>query len=129
MVQIGNQTSCWAASPTEPFDYAVAQAFNAFEWFPDKKPGAGWDDEDLTSPKRKAIAETAQARGMRLSVHARWQANLLTPDGIALFWRDFDLARDLGAALINIHLDHEQGVPGFIKAIVPLIQRTAQAAL
>jgi phosphoglucan,water dikinase len=129
MVHIGNQTSCWAATPTEPFDYAVAQGFDAFEWFPDKKPEAGWDEEDLTTPARKSIAEDVPTRRMRLSVHARWQANLLTPDGIALFWKDLDLARDLGAALINIHLEHGQGVPAFIQAILPLIGRTAEAGV
>ena len=129
MVRIGNQTSCWAASPTEPFDYALAQGFDAFEWFPDKKPDAGWDESDLDSQARRTIAESARARGMRLSVHARWQANLLTPEGIAVFWTDLDLARDLGADVINVHLDHEQGLAAFIEAMLPLIQKTAEAGL
>jgi phosphoglucan,water dikinase len=127
MVRIGNQTSAWAATPTEPFDYALAQDFDAFEWFPDKKPDVGWDDSDLDGQTRQRIAEIAGTRGLRFSVHARWQANLLTPEGIALFWKDFDLARDLGATLINIHLDHEAGLSAFVNAIIPLIRRTAEA--
>jgi phosphoglucan,water dikinase len=129
MARIGNQTSCWATSPTEPFDYALARKFDAFEWFPDKKPDAGWDDTDLDGQTRRTIAEAARARGMRLSVHARWQANLLTPEGVALFWKDFELARDLGASLINIHLEHEHGLSAFLSAIQPLIQKTAEAGL
>jgi phosphoglucan,water dikinase len=129
MVQIGNQTSCWAAPLSEPFDYALAHAFDAFEWFPDKKPEAGWDDADLDGQTRQRIAQVARTRGMRLSVHARWQANLLTSAGVAWFWKDFALARDLGAVLVNIHLDHEQGLPAFLNAILPLVQRTAEAGL
>ena len=41
MVRLGNQTSCWAATPFEPFEFALASGFDAFEWFPDKKPGLG----------------------------------------------------------------------------------------
>ena len=52
MISIGNQTSFAAGSPVEPFDYALSNGFNAFEWFPDKKPGAGWDDTDLPAALR-----------------------------------------------------------------------------
>src|SRR5262245_58935897 len=67
MIRIGNQTSCWAPSPAEPFNYAVANGFDAFEWFPDKKPGVGWDDSDLDPAKRRDIRETAKEKGIRLS--------------------------------------------------------------
>jgi phosphoglucan, water dikinase len=125
---VGNQTA-WAATPTEPFDYALAQGFDAFEWFPDKKPGAGWDESDLDARVRQSIRETAHDRGMRLSVHARWQANPTAPDGNWLLLKDLELARDLGAALLNIHLFHELGLEAFVQAIVPLIQQTAEAGL
>jgi phosphoglucan, water dikinase len=129
MFQIGNQTACFAAFPSEPFDYALAQGFDAFEWFPDKKPGAGWDESDLTDGARQTIRNTARAHGLRLSVHARWQANLLAPDSASLVWKDLQLACDLGAALLNVHLFHEQGLAAFVEAIVPLIRRTAAAGL
>jgi phosphoglucan,water dikinase len=128
-VFIGNQTSCWTSVPTEPFDYAVAQGFDAFEWFPDKKPGAGWDPNDLDARSRNVIRETAGAHGIRLSVHARWQASPLSPAGLELLWEDLALARDLGAALLNIHMFHEYGVPSFVEAIAPLIRRTLDAGL
>ncbi len=34
--RIGNQTSFAAASPLEPFDFALANGFTAFEFFPDR---------------------------------------------------------------------------------------------
>ncbi len=129
MIHIGNQTSCWAASPLTPFDYAVANGFDAFEWFPDKKPGIGWDENDLDPARRLAIRETACARGIRLSVHARWQANPLQPDSFSLFLKDIELACDVGAALLNIHLHHEQGIAAYLQAITPLIKCTAEAGL
>ena len=79
MICIGNQTAAWAATVVEPFDYAVAQGFNAFEWFPDKKPGAGWDETDLDATARQRIRDMGKSRGIRFSVHARWQADLLAP--------------------------------------------------
>ena len=129
MIHIGNQTACWAATPMTPFDYAVAKGFDAFEWFPDKKPGAGWDESDLDAAQRRNICETARARGIHLSVHARWQANPLQPDSAPLFLRDIELARDVGATLLNIHFYQEQGIAAYVEAIKPLIQQTAEAGL
>src|SRR5881394_3892184 len=129
MLFIGNQTSCWTANPSEPFDYAIALHFTAFEWFPDKKPEAGWDGDDLDQAHRRSIRDRAQAAGIRLSLHCQWQANPLRQDGYALLWKDLDLAIDLGATLINLHLFHENGLPAFVEALLPLVERTAQAGL
>jgi phosphoglucan,water dikinase len=129
MIRIGNQTSCWAPSPAEPFNYAVANGFDAFEWFPDKKLGVGWDDSDLDPAQRLNIREAAKEREIRLSVHARWQANPLQPEAADLFQRDSQLARDLGAVLLNVHLYHEAGIERYISAITPLIWQTAELGL
>ncbi len=129
MIYVGNQTSWWSKSPLEPFEYAVAHAFDAFEWFPDKKPEAGWDETDLDPRTRHQIRETARDRGMRVSVHARWRANPLSAEGLPVIETDLELARDLGAALLNIHLFHEQGLAAFTTAILPLIRQTAEAGL
>ena len=129
MLFIGNQTSCWASAPSEPFDYAVAQRFSAFEWFPDKKPGAGWDEDDLKKDYRESIWATAKQFGIRLSVHAQWQANPFEADGCLLLSKDVSLACDLGAALVNIHLFHDRGPEAFVEALLPWIERTAQAGL
>src|SRR5262249_14226752 len=128
MIRIGNQTS-WAARPAEPFEYAVANGFDAFEWFPDKKPGVGWDDSDLDSQQRHKIGAAARQNRIRLSVHARWQANPLHPEASELVHKDIELANDLGAVLVNIHLYHEAGIDRFISAITPLIRQTAESRL
>jgi len=96
MITIGNQTSFAAATPTEPFDYALANGFDAFEWFPDKHDGAGWDTSDLDGPLRGQIRESARAAAMRLSVHARWQADPLRPACQGWLREDLELARELG---------------------------------
>jgi sugar phosphate isomerase/epimerase len=129
MIAIGNQTSCWAVKLTEPFDYALANGFDAFEWFPDKKPEIGWDESDLPAAYRRTIQETACARRMRLSVHARWEANPLQPASRAQLEEDLQLARDLGAALLNVHLYHEQGLAGFVGAIAWLARATAEVGI
>jgi phosphoglucan,water dikinase len=129
MSYIGNQTSCWTKTPTEPFEYALAQHFGAFEWFPDKKPEGGWDEMDLDEGTRRSIRERAQGGSMRLSVHARWQVDPFSSEGYSLLGKDLGLARDLGAVLLNIHFVHEHGVDAFVKAIGPLVQQTAEADL
>ena len=129
MIYIGNQTSCWSASPVQPFEFALSQGFDAFEWFPDKKLTAGWDDSDLDAVTRQEIKAAARARRMRLSVHARCEANPLEPQGREWLTRDLALASDLGAALVNIHLFEGQGMAAFIDAIIPLIQEASRRGL
>jgi phosphoglucan,water dikinase len=129
MITIGNQTAFAAATPTEPFDYALANGFDAFEWFPDKHDGAGWDTSDLDGPLRAQIRQSARAAAMRLSVHARWQADPLRPECQIWLREDLELARELGAALLNIHLCHEAGVPAFVEAIQPLVRLASETGL
>ena len=130
MISIGNQTAFSASSFTEPFDYAVAHNFDAFEWFPDKKAqGSGWDDQDLSPALRAQIRETAQARNMRLSVHARWTVNPLLPEAAPLLLREIQLAKDLGAKVLVLHLYTEQRIPAYAKAILPLLPIAASSEL
>src|SRR5581483_3781395 len=129
MVFIGNQTSCWASPMMAPFDYALREHFDAFEWFPDKKPEAGWDDADLDALAREKARTSARSAGMRLSVHARWQADPLRPGSQSVFEKDIRLAGDLGAALLNIHFSEERGLPEFVRAITPWIIQTDRAGL
>jgi sugar phosphate isomerase/epimerase len=130
MIHIGNQTAFSAASLLDPFEFALANGFDAFEWFPDKKAdGAGWDEADLNLAQRSQIRERARAAGMRLSVHARWQANPLDPTAFPLLLKDIELARDLGAVLLNLHLYAEQGIAAYVQAILPLVRLTADAEL
>ncbi len=123
---IGNQTAFSAAALLDPFEHAVVNSFNAFEWFPDKKgPGLGWDEEDIDAALRKDIRKIARACDMRLSVHARWQADPLQPGGMDLLMKDLDLARDIAAGLLNLHLCTGQGIPAFVRALQPLLEEVA----
>ena len=92
MITIGNQTSFAAARPAEPFDYALSRGFEAFEWFPDKHEGAGWDPSELEGPLRAQLRERARAAGMRISVHARLEANPLRPERQGWLREDLELS-------------------------------------
>jgi sugar phosphate isomerase/epimerase len=127
---IGNQTAFSAATFLEPFEYALANGFDAFEWFSDKKPnGPGWDGADLSPDLRADIRKTAQAKGVRLSVHAQCAANPLRPGSFPILLRELELAEGLGAALLNLHLYTEAGVAPYARAVVPLLQQAAARGL
>src|SRR5208337_2954960 len=85
-VRIGNQTAVSANSVLQPFHYALANGFDAFEWFPDKKgPGAGWEESDISGETRIFIRDAAVARDISLSVHAPWQLNPLKAEDLERF--------------------------------------------
>jgi sugar phosphate isomerase/epimerase len=129
-IRIGNQTASAAADLMQPFHYALANEFDAFEWFPDKKPwGGGWEESDLSREERHAIRDVAKARNMRLSVHAHWEANPLKPEAHRILLKDLELAKDLGAALLNIHLYAEQGLAVYVDSIAWLLERLADAGI
>jgi phosphoglucan,water dikinase len=112
----------------QPFEYAIENGFGAFEWFPDRSDsGAGWDETSLDREARDLIKETAVHRNIRLSVHAPWQANPLTPGTYAVLLRQLDFARDIGACILNIHLYVESGIEAYVDAISPLITHLAGA--
>jgi phosphoglucan, water dikinase len=122
--RIGNQTAWFARSITEPFEYAVSNGFDAFEWFPDKKEtGEGWSEEDLAEETRVYIKDTAAANGIRLSVHVPWRWSPFiqgSENEIALALR---LAEDVGAVVMNIHFYKDHGASAFAEAIGPLIDQ------
>src|SRR5208282_17931 len=125
-VRIGNQTALSAYSVMQPFEYAVANGFDAFEWFPDKnKSGAGWDENDISKETRIFIRDTAAAYDIRLSVHAPWQLNPLRAETLEHLCKTIRFAEDTGASLLNIHLYADDGTAAFVDAIVPLMKRLA----
>lgn len=129
-IRIGNQTAASAARFLDPFEYALANGFEAFEWFPDKKPGGrGWDGNDLDAAERASIRERAQAGGVRQSVHARWTANPLRTEALPLLLEDLDLARALGASLLNLHLYVESGATIYAGALAPLLRHARESEL
>ncbi len=129
-VRIGNQTSRHAPSLMLPFEYAMANRFDAFEWFPDKnESGAGWEESDISKETRIFIRDTALAGDIRLSVHASLQSNPVISDAGKLISKTIGFAQDIGATLINIHFYNDKGVAAFADAIAPLGKRLAKAGI
>ncbi len=125
-IRIGNQTALSALSVMQPFEYAVSNRFDAFEWFPDRNESvAGWDENDISGETRISIRDTAAAYDMRLSVHAPWQVNPLRAGALDRLSNTIRFAQDTGAALLNLHLYADEGTAAFVDAIVPLIKRLA----
>ncbi len=129
-IAIGNQTAAAAPDFLDPFEFALTSGFDAFEWFPDKQPsGAGWDESDLTSVLRAQVRRSARAHRVSLSVHARWTASALEPEGYAVLLKDLELAEALGATLLNLHLYTGAGMAAFAQALLPLVQCATDAGL
>jgi sugar phosphate isomerase/epimerase len=121
---IGNQTA-FSAPITEPFAFAVEHGFEAFEFFPDGGPhGRGWSATDVSAAERARIRATAAERGLRLSVHAALASQLLDTSTWPGLMRDVDLARDLGARVLNLHLGagNPQGCAAAALALLDLLQ-------
>ena len=129
-IRIGNQTSFSAATPMAPFEFALAHGFAAFEWFPDKKEnGAGFAISDLDLNQRTRIRTLARQHRLSLAVHAPWQASPRAPEGLPIFAEHIRFALEIGANLLNIHCDTDQDVPGFARALLPLITMTKEAGI
>jgi sugar phosphate isomerase/epimerase len=129
---IGNQTAC-SAPVTEPFALALAHGFDAFELFPDRgQHGRGWMAEDLSAADRRAFRTDAHERDLRLSVHAALAVALRHASGRALLTRDLDLARDVGAALLNLHLEPTHTPPeldAYARAVLDLVDHLAPSGI
>lgn len=122
--RIGNQSAFSASPLTRPFDFAVSNGFEAFEWFPDKRSdGAGWLAADLDAATRLELRNRARDAGIRLSVHAPITADPLRSGGCRDLEESLRLAVDLGAGLLNTHLTDPARIEDFASAIVPLVQR------
>lgn len=101
---IGNQTT-FCAPLSAPFGFAVEHHFEAFEFFPDGGPnGRGWAADDVTPDERRGFRLLAHEKSIRLSVHAALEAKLLDSNTWGGLMHDIDLARDLGAKVLNLHL-------------------------
>jgi phosphoglucan,water dikinase len=119
-LRIGNQTSFAASRVTEPFEYALASGFDAFEWFPDRREsGQGWAEEDLSKDLRAWIREESRQHGISLSLHAPWSTNPLRESSREALRKNSELAIDIGAGLLNLHLSPEDGIEPFADSIVP----------
>jgi phosphoglucan,water dikinase len=129
-IRIGNQTAYSAGRAALPFEFAVDRGFDAFEWFPDKKEsGEGWTVHDIPGEARLSIRETARTHDIRLSVHAPWPSNALNREAETPLRETIEFARDIGAALFNIHLQTERGIPAYLEAVRPVLRLLDDAGI
>jgi sugar phosphate isomerase/epimerase len=130
-IRIGNQTSFAAASMLEPFEFALTHAFTAFEFFPDHGSSGhgGWDERDLKEETRSHIRQTAAARDIELTVHAPLEIDLLRDAEDGRLYSTVEFAAEIGATLLNLHLDLSQGPERFVDALRRPLLLTAEAGL
>ncbi len=129
-IRIGNQSAFSAGNVLQPFEFAVANGFDAFEWLPDKKEsGAGWKETDIDAQTRRYIRDTALEHDIRLSAHAPWQVNLSEPDGKDQLLETVQFAQDIEASLLNVHLYTENGTEAYVRGIIPLIKSCGKSGI
>jgi sugar phosphate isomerase/epimerase len=131
VIRIGNQTAYSAGSLMEPFEFALANGFTAFEFFPDRGSGGGggWTEGDLDDSTRCWIRQAAVERDLKLTVHAPLEFNPLRNPEDPRLHGTVALAHDLGATLINLHLDVSLGADAFVESLRPTLLATAGARL
>jgi sugar phosphate isomerase/epimerase len=123
-VRIGNQSAGSAKRLAEPFEYAVENGFDAFEWFlGQRRTDGAWEAAELGPDERRDIGRTAAENDIRLSVHAPWWLDPFQPEGQEHLARSLDFAVDVGASNLNIHLAPDRGVDAFERALRPLLRR------
>jgi sugar phosphate isomerase/epimerase len=130
MMRVGNQSAFSAHPLTLPFDFAVLRGFDAFEWFPDKRPdGAGWVAGDIGPAQRQTLRGKARDAGVSLSVHAPVHADPLRQQTHRDLEDSLRLAVDLGAGLLNVHLNDPRHLDDFAHAVSPWIDRCGVAGM
>ena len=130
-IRIGNQTSFAAASMLDPFEFALANGFTAFEFFPNRGflGYYGWDERDLNDETRRYIRQTASAKGIELTVHAPLEINPLCDAEDGRLYSTVEFAAEIGAKLLNLHLDLSEGAERFVEALGRALLLTAEARL
>ena len=130
-IRIGNQTSFAAYSILDPFEFALANGFTAFEFFPNRGFSGydGWDERDMNDDTRRYIRQTASAKGIELTVHAPLEINPLCDAEDGRLYSTVEFAAELGAKVLNLHLDLSEGAERFVEALRQALLLTAEARL
>jgi sugar phosphate isomerase/epimerase len=131
LIRIGNQTSFAAVPMLRPFEFALANGFTAFEFFPNRGFSGydGWDERDLNDETRRYIRQTASAKDIELTVHAPLEINPLRDAEDGRLYSTIEFAAEIGAKLLNLHLDLSQGAELFVEALRRTLLLTAEARL
>lgn len=130
-IRIGNQTAFSARSVLEPFEFAMVNGFTAFEFFPDRGylGIGGWEESDLDASARQNIAQISREHDIELTVHAPLAFNPVVNPKDGRLYSIIEFAHDIGATLLNLHLDLGRGAEGFVEALAPTLHCTAEANL
>jgi hypothetical protein len=126
-IRIGNQTSFASASMLDPFEFAVANGFTAFEFFPNRGFSGyqGWDERELNEETRRYIRHTASGKDVELTVHAPLEINPLHDAEDGRLYSTVEFAAQIGATLLNLHLDLSQGAERFVESLRRALLLTA----
>jgi sugar phosphate isomerase/epimerase len=128
-MRIGNQTSINAAGPLEPFEFAVAQGFDAFEFFADRKDGRGFDFTQLEADQRQAVARTGWDANIRFSVHPPIPASPIGADQLRQLEAAIDFAAAIAATVVVVHLEADTDNAAFVQALQPMLTDAESAGL
>ena len=130
MIRIGNQTS-FAAAVLQPFEFAVANEFTAFEFFPDQgfSGVGGWHENDLNDAARRSIRQKAVEKNIELTVHTPLEFDPLHHCEEGRLTSSIKFAQAIGATLLNLHLDVGLGAERFAESLGPALRLTAEAGL
>ena len=130
-IRIGNQTAFSARSVLEPFEFAIAQGFTAFEFFPDRGylGVGGWAENDLAASERLNIRRLAEENDIELTVHAPLSFNPVNKPKDPRLYSSVEFAHEIGATLLNLHLDIGSGAEHFVDCLASTLRLTAEAKL
>jgi sugar phosphate isomerase/epimerase len=127
-IQIGNQTS-YRVPVSVPFEYALRNGFDAFEWFSDKKASGGWCEDDMNGTERQQVRRAGEEHGVVFSVHAPHLADAADAEGARAICNSIAFAADIGAKLVNLHLFNRHGAQAFAEALGPLLGKAMEAGV
>ena len=111
-----------------PYEFALANGFDAFEWYSDKGR-AGWCEDDMLAPDRAELRSTSRERGMLFSVHAPWAADPTTRCGAEAIRRSIRFGGDVGAGVVNLHLFPVHAAPLYAESLAPLLEAARSAGV
>jgi sugar phosphate isomerase/epimerase len=119
-IRVGNQTN-YHVAPRLPYEFAVRQGFDAFEWFSDKGR-SGWCEDDTPTTERAELRRVSQSHGLLFSVHAPYAADPTTQRGAEAILKSIRFGGDVGAGVINLHLFPEHKARPFAESLGPLLE-------
>jgi sugar phosphate isomerase/epimerase len=123
--RVGNQTNCHVAARL-PFEFALRQGFDAFEWFSDRGQ-SGWCEDGTSAAERGELLRSAREHGILFSVHAPHAADPTTRGGAEAIRKSIRFGGDVRAGLVNLHLFPEHAARSFAESLGPLLEAARSA--